>query len=142
MSRTVRQVFDAAMSLIDNKSTADYTADESEYEARAVDIVNILQTELAPYSDTFSATDNGKRPVVSYASAMTDTVSLDDGICVGVLPYGLAAQFLLMEDPNAASFFQQKYEEAKARLARGFPQECEAIEDYYGGFVFNDFGSW
>lgn len=123
---TGQAIFDRAMALAD--ATGE---DTQEYKNRAVRLLNILTGELFPYSDTFTAAQSGKRPVATLIRSLSDAVDLDDYCAGSILPYGLAAQLLTTEDPNHASFLQQRYEELKALVARGFPQEFEAIEDAY-----------
>lgn len=123
---TGQAIFDRAMALAD--ATGE---DTQEYKNRAVRLLNILTGELFPYSDTFMAAQSGKRPVATLIRSLSDAVDLDDYCAGSILPYGLAAQLLTTEDPNHASFLQQRYEELKALVARGFPQEFEAIEDAY-----------
>lgn len=123
---TGQAIFDKAMALADAKGE-----DTQEYKNRAVSLLNILTGELYPYSDTFTAAQSGKRPVATLIRSLSDTVDLDDYCAGSILPYGLAAHLLTTEDPNLASFLQQRYEEMKALVARGFPQEFEAIEDAY-----------
>lgn len=123
---TGQAIFDRAMALAD--ATGE---DTQEYKNRAVRLLNILTGELFPYSDTFTAAQSGKRPMATLIRSLSDAVDLDDYCAGSILPYGLAAQLLTTEDPNHASFLQQRYEELKALVARGFPQEFEAIEDAY-----------
>lgn len=123
---TGQAIFDRAMALAD--ATGE---DTQEYKNRAVRLLNILTGELFPCSDTFTAAQSGKRPVATLIRSLSDAVDLDDYCAGSILPYGLAAQLLTTEDPNHASFLQQRYEELKALVARGFPQEFEAIEDAY-----------
>lgn len=123
---TGQTIFDKAMVLADAKGE-----DTQEYKNRAVSLLNILTGELYPYSDTFTAAESGKRPVAALIQSLSDTVDLDAYCAGSILPYGLAAHLLTTEDPNLASFLQQRYEELKALVARGFPQEFEAIEDAY-----------
>lgn len=123
---TGKLIFDIAMSLADNVGD-----DTREYSIRAVHIINQLAGELYPYSDTFTSTDDGTRPVIARIQSLSDTLALDDYCCHTVLPYGLAAQLMATEDPNLASFLQQRYEELRALIARGFPQEFETITDAY-----------
>lgn len=59
-----------------------------------------------------------------------------------MLPYGLAAHLLLDENPGAAGYFQQRYDELRALLSRGLPQESEEIEDRYGGIEYGEFSRW
>lgn len=123
---TGQAIFDKAMALADAKGE-----DTQEYKNRAVSLLNILTGELYPYSDTFTAAQSGKRPVATLIRSLSDTVDLDDYCAGSILPYGLASHLMTTEDPNLASFLQQRYEEMKALVARGFPQEFETIEDAY-----------
>lgn len=123
---TGQAIFEKAMALADAKGE-----DTQEYKNRAVSLLNILTGELYPYSDTFTAVEGGKRPVATLIRSLSDTVDLDDYCAGSILPYGLAAHLLTTEDPNLASFLQQRYDEMRALVARGFPQEFEAIEDAY-----------
>lgn len=138
-------VFEKAVHLMDevNESTgaADYS-DTKEYKNRAMAILNILQVECFPASDTFAVTEPGKRPVCPEITDFEAAIGLDDGICRGVLPYGLAAHLLLDENPTAASYFQQRYEEALRAARRGIPAVSEDITDVYGGIGFGQFARW
>lgn len=89
----------------------------------------------------------GKRPIVGVIASMTDDINLDDYICRSVMPYGLAAHLLLDENPSAASFFQQRYEELLRGLrSGGIPTGSEDIVDVYGGCggiePYNEFSAW
>ncbi|MEI3101008.1 MAG: hypothetical protein V8T45_04105 [Oscillospiraceae bacterium] len=141
-----QRVFDLTMALMDEMSESGQTdtADTKEYKNRTLNILNVLRGELYPYSDTYAeAEEAGKRPIAAVIEDFESAIVLDDYICQSVLPYGLAAHLLLDENPSAASFFQQKYEELKAGLARGIPQSSVDIEDVYGGYYpHNDFGWW
>lgn len=145
---TAQRVFDIAMGLMDevNESTGNTdTSDTREYKVRTLFILNALRGELFPYSDTFSVEEPGKRPILSVIQTFQDVIGMDDYICQSVMPYGLAAHLLLDENPSAASFFMQRYEEMRAGLAKGIPSASEAIEDVYGGGMshpYNDFSRW
>lgn len=146
---TAQEVFDAAMGLMDevNEATgATDTADTKEYKNRTLFILNVLRGELYPYSDTFEYGEVGKRPIAAVISDFEMPIPLDDYICQSVMPYGLAAHLLLDENPSAAAFFNQRYEELKAMLARGLPQGSEDIEDVYthanGSIEYGQFSRW
>lgn len=145
---TAQRVFDIAMGLMDevNESTGNTdTSDTREYKVRTLFILNALRGELFPYSDTFSVEEPGKRPILAVIQTFTDVIGMDDFICQTVMPYGLAAHLLLDENPSAASFFMQRYEELREQLAKGFPGVSEPIEDVYGGGMshpYNDFARW
>ena len=151
MSTTAQNVFDAAMGLMDevNESTgATDTADTREYKNRTLLILNVLRGELYPYSDNYEYGEEGKRPIAVIIENFDDGIALDDYICQSVMPYGLAAHLLLDENPTAAAFFQQRYDELKATLARGLPRSSEDIIDVYGGggayggLRYCEFGRW
>jgi hypothetical protein len=144
---TAQRVFDIAMGLMDevNESNgATDTSDTKEYKVRTLLILNALRGELFPYSDTFQAEEPGKRPILAVIQTFEDVIGMDDFVCQSVMPYGLAAHLLLDENPSAASFFMQRYEEMRANLEKGIPTVSEAIEDVYGGAYhpYNHFSRW
>lgn len=145
MSTTAQWVFEKAMHLMDevNESTgAADTNDTKEYKNRTLAILNILRIECFPASDTYVVTTPGKRPVCPEIEDFSTEIGLDDGICQGVLPYGLTAHLLLDENPTVASYFQQRYEELLSQAKRGLPTQAEDIEDLYGGVGFGRFARW
>lgn len=141
---TAQQVFELAMHLMDevNESSgkAD-TADTKEYKNRTLAILNILRVECYPASDTYIA-EAGKRPVCAMITGFETPIGLDDGICQGVLPYGLAAHLFLDENPEAAGYFQQRYEELLVAAGRSIPAGSQDIENPYGGIEFWQFSRW
>lgn len=133
---TAQDIFDEAMGLMDevNETTGETdTADTLEYKNRTLFILNILRGELYPYSDTFVSNSRGIRPIADPISDFDTPIDLDDYICETVMPYGLAAHLLLDENPSAAGFFQQRYEELRNKLARGLPAVSEDIVDVHFG---------
>lgn len=145
MATTVQWIFERAMALMDELSestgSAD-TADTKEYKNRTLSILNILRIECFPFSDAYQITEPGRRPVCPELTDFSDTVGLDDGICQGVLPYGLAAHLLVDENAETAAFFQQRYEELLAMLRANLPAAMGAIDDLYGGIEHGRFGRW
>ena len=142
MSTTAQEVFDLAMGLMDEISSggASDTSENVGYKNKTLRILNTLQQELYPLSDTYTVATAGTRPVCAKLTALTDTIGLDDYLSQTVLPYGLAAVFYLDENPNVASFFQQRYEELKT--ASKIPNEFTPIENVYGGQCFNEYSRW
>ena len=138
-------IFEKAMHLMDevNESTgAVDTADTKEYKNRTLAILNILRVECFPASDTYMVSVPGKRPTCPEITDFDSPIGLDDGLCQGVLPYGLAAHLLLDENPTVASYFQQRYEEALRIAKRGIPSVAEDIVDLYGGVEHGRYGWW
>ena len=145
MATTAQQVFDMAMNLMDeiNESTgATDTADTREYKNRTIAILNILRMECFPASDTYLVTQPGKRPVCPEIPDFQTPIGLDDGICQGVLPYGLAAHLLLDENPDVAAYFSQRYAELLEQYRNRLPAESEDITPLYGGIEYGQFASW
>ena len=112
-------------------------------EAATVIVIRHHLTASAPYSDNYEEDEEGKRPVCPVIKDMEDEIALDDVICQTVLPYGLAAQLLLDENPASASFYQQRYEELLKEVGKSRYGRSMAIEDIYGtAFEYTEFARW
>jgi hypothetical protein len=147
---TGMDVFQAAITIMDELSDeGKYKYDDTkEYQDRTLAILNVLQNELYPFSDTYKLNQewgSRRRPVADRLESLYDNIDLDDYCAGTVLPYGLAAHLLLNEDTSTANYCQQRYDELKASLMRGLPAESEDITDVYGGIdvdPYNDFSRW
>lgn len=76
---------------------------------------------------------------------MSDTVDMDERLCTGVLPYGLAGLLLTEENPTLADFFWQTFLEQLNAAMRSLPSEIGDIEDVYGcfgGIEYGRFSRW
>lgn len=73
-------------------------------------------------------------PVPTLITALSETLQLDDITARRVLPYGLAAQLMLTENPAIASYFNERFIEMKADASKKPPAQIEQITDVYGGF--------
>lgn len=145
MATTAQEVFEKAMNLMDevNESTGQAdTNDTKEYKNRTLAILNILRNECFSASDTYVVTEPGKRPICPPIPDFVTPIGLDDYICQGVLPYGLAAHLLLDENPSVASYFQQRYDELLDEAKRGLPTAAEDIQSMYGGIEYGEFARW
>lgn len=145
MSVTAQQVFDLAVQLMgaaDRSSGRTDTADTAEYKNRTLAILNVLQSECLTCSDTYSPGEGGARPVGPLVEDFATYLALDDGICLGALPYGLAAHLLLEENPSSAAYFNDRYEQRRTDLKNSVPRRFEPIETVYGGIEFGRFSSW
>ena len=150
---TGMDVFQRAITMMDElNDDGKYRHDDTEeYRHRTLAILNTLQNELYPYSDTFpkwQEWENGRRPVLLPLDDLYTEIDLDDYCSGTVLPYGLAAHLLLDENPTSAGFFQQRYDELKMALMRGVGKTnvSEDIEDIYGPngglYPYNEFSMW
>ena len=136
MSTTAQWVFDKAMAISDQLSetgAADHEYDQ-DLKNRALPILNVLRVECVMASADFLRRGvAGKRVIGNEIKAWDSMLDgIDDGVAQGAMPYGLAAQLLLDEDPDAASFCNQKYQEMLSYLRLQVPQEMEMIEYPYG----------
>lgn len=147
---TVQDVFDIAIRLMDsqNETTgATDTSDTKEYQVRTCSLLNSLLDRVYPASDTYLSDATGLRPVCQKIAEFTDTLDLDERICTGVLPYGLAGLLLTEENPTLANFFWQTFLEQLAEAKSGLPSLIESVENVYGvgpwgGIEYGQFGSW
>lgn len=129
-------IFEHAIALMDSGDEATGKMDTGStraYKHRAVNLLNLLGQECAGYvgQGTWTA-----------LTELETALPLDDGLCQGVLPYGLAAHLLLEEDPAAANFFQQRYEELLGRWWRRRQAALEDLETPYGGVELGEDGRW
>lgn len=138
---TPQQVFELTIHLIDEATGAAVdTADTREYKNRTLAILNILRVECSPACQSCDSIQG--RPLCPMLTDFEQSIGLDDAICQGVLPYGLAAHLLLEENPAAASFFQQRYEQALQQVGRTLSAATQPIENVYGGIEYSQFGRW
>lgn len=142
MSRSVKEIFDIAIHLIDaqnESSGATETTDTKEYRLRTPNLLNSIINRAYPYSDTYRGVAE-KRPVHPVVSGMSDLVDLDDYLCLTVLPYGLASLLVNPEgEGNLASFFWQMFEEGLVAARNSLPSSIEPVESVYGGLEYGWF---
>lgn len=141
---TVQQVFDTAIYMMDEQSETTGktgTTDTQEYRFRALSLINAMLPQLYPYSDTYDASGNGRPvcpllqlPAVASQPDFTQTVPLDDTLCMGVLPYGLAAHLLAGENTELSAWFMARYNQAFGDLRSKIPGAFEPIPAPYGLF--------
>lgn len=143
MTTTVQQVFDQAIHLMDEQNEnngATSTADTSEYKSRTISILNTAIPRLYPYSDNYDREAAG-RPTppalvcTNYANPdFSQVIMLDDALCLGLLPFYLAAHLLSGENEALATWFMQQYREAFREMENNTPASFEAISTPYGLF--------
>lgn len=152
---TALEVFNRAMSLIDEISETTYLPDPSdtqEYKAKARLIINILSGQLYKYSDTCTAPRYDERgklikehpyPRQLTLNDLTEEVDLDEYISGSILPYGLASLLIADENQELSKRLDEKYQEGFSMLESGGLTSIELIEDIYGDNRYYDsFGSW
>ena len=136
--KTLNDVFTAAMGLMDELDAEGkaQTSDTREYEHRTPEIVNMMISEyriLAGMSGGFVAVESMEDPILK----------IDDTYAIGVMQYGLAANLLVDENPTAASFYEQRYEEMRNLYFARRPADVDGkVEDMYGGIEYGEFGKW
>lgn len=133
----VSEVFDAAMSLMDELSGSGEarTARTEDYAHRAPGIVNTLLAELRAMTG-----ECGGRPGVRELEDPIPGASAT--YARSALPYGLAAALLVDENPNSAAYFQDRYEELRNLHLARLPAELGFVSDLYGGVEYGQFSSW
>lgn len=113
---TCQEIYDITMALMDemlDNGNVDYNSTK-DYTARTPGILTILQTQIVMYFKTMGIDID----TLDRLESMDDTVELDDDVCMGVLPYGLAARLLGQEDTQMSSYFSQLYNQGLADAAQ------------------------
>jgi hypothetical protein len=71
-------------------------------------------------------------PIPTVITALSDTLQVDDVTAFTVMPYLLATKLILDENPELASYFNQRYTEMKAQATRKKPEGELPMKDFYG----------
>ena len=118
----VRQVFDRAMALINERDSGGaYHSDVTDFEKNAPELVNTAVTLLWLDECVIRNTPVNEiswefTPIVD----MEDEIPLHDALASGVLPFALAAFLLLEEDHARAEYFYRLYSDARSRVVSSF----------------------
>lgn len=143
---TVQDVFDATMALMDelNDNGEAVSSDTTEYLNRTLPIMNLMIGECYPYSDL---RDSGSVlstwKVVEEMDDELKSHKIDNTLALTIMPYGLAANLLVDENPSAASFYQARYEELLRQKSLKMQADVGIIEDLYGVYGgYNNGAIW
>ncbi len=93
---TAKNIYDIAMTLVDNTNS---DVENEDYARRAPAIINILQRELALYEGV---------SLTAEVKDLDDLLQISDDSASRVLPYGLAANFALV-DKNGDMYDEYSY---------------------------------
>lgn len=143
MTVTVQQIFDKAIHLMDEQNEQNggtMTVDTQEYKSRTISILNTAIPRLYPYSSNYDRMATGRPSAMilendDYAEPdFEQIIMLDDDLCIGLLPFYLAAQLLSAENEDLAAWFMTQYRECLTDYKRNVPATFERISSPYGGF--------
>lgn len=128
-------IYDITMSLMDerkNDGNVDVNSTK-DYSARTPGILTILQTEIVMELKRVGA----KISSLDEVKKMTTDIDLEDDICFGIIPYGLAARLLAQEDTTLSNYFSSLYDNAFNRYLSEYKQlaKQEEREDVYGSLM-------
>ena len=107
----VQDIYDITMALMDemkNDGGVDYNSTK-DYTARTPGILTILQAEIIIELKKAGADVETLDQLPKSPKGMDSDVDLDDDICMGVLPYGLAARLLGQEGSTLSDYFSSLY---------------------------------
>lgn len=137
MAVAISDVFNAAMAIMDELSNTGQaqTTDTKEYEYRTPSIINMMVSELKMLTGDFEDW--------LAVEGMDDLVpEANTSYALGCMPYGLAANLLVDENPTAASFYQQRYEELRNVYVSRQSASIDDITNFYGGIEHGEFSWW
>lgn len=133
------------MSLMDelDESGNATSNDTTEYLNRTLPIMNLMIGECYPYSDLRDASSVlSAWRIVEDMDDELEQHKIDNTIALTIMPYGLAANLLVDENPSAASFYQQRYEELLKYKSLKMQADVGVIEDLYGILGYNNGAIW
>ena len=124
-------IYDIAMSLMDerkNDGSVDVNSTK-DYLARSTGILTVLQTEITMELKNVGADVDSLDEIKN----MTTDIDLDDDICLGIIPYGLAARLLAQEDTALSNYFGSLYDNRFNRYLDSYKTKAKQEErkDYY-----------
>lgn len=130
---TAQEIYDLAMDLMDEKKDLQNVTDTPEsdyastkdYQARTPGILTMLQTQVVMYLKGLGADIDSLDPI----GTLADEVELDQDICQGVLPYGLAARLLGQEDKNMSAYFSNLYNQGLSDLKDSYDDKFKAKQE-------------
>jgi len=118
-------------------------SDTTEYEHRALGIINQCNPILYKISDTVVIAEPGKRPVPDLVVDFDMDVGLDDVLARVLLPLMLGYWLFVDENPSLAAAFLASHNAQYKLLAAGGPASFDSITDVYGmATEYNQFSSW
>lgn len=130
---TCQEIYDITMALMDemlDNGGVDYNSTK-DYTARTPGILTILQTQVVMFFKQRGIDID----TLDRLETMEDEVDLDDNICMGVLPYGLAARLLGQEDTQMSSYFSQLYNSGLADAAESSDDKAKG-KQYPGENIY------
>lgn len=133
MSVKAQTIFETALSIMDEVESAEH------FRGRAVPILNTLIGDCWRVSEEH---EKGPHSTWKAIATLEDTVEgIDQTLALSAMPYGLAAQLYLENDPIRANSWWQIYQEQYEKCRRS-PMSIEPIVDEYGGVEAGCFGRW
>lgn len=133
MGVPARTVYDMALAIMHESD------DDNSYIERSPAILNTLIGRCWRFSEEH---EYGKHSTWTPITSIDDDIEgLDRTLCLSALPYGLAAQLYLDEDPVRSNSYWGVFQEQVDMCSRS-PKAIEPIEDVYGGLGKNDYARW
>lgn len=133
MSVSVQEIYEAALSVMDE-------SDSEDYRKRTPALVSALMGRCWVQSEEHQGVGHSLwLPVTT----MEDTVEgIDNSIALSAMPYGLAAQLYMQEDPVSAQSWWDIFQENLELFRTSRPAQVEDIVDVYGGIEHGRFAVW
>ena len=128
---TAQSIYNITMALMDemkNDGTVDINSTK-DYLARTPGILSILQTEIIYELRKVGADISFSDEIKNINTEM----DLEDEVCLGIVPYGLASRLLAQEDATLSNYFNSLYEDRMSRYLSEYTELAvqEQREDVY-----------
>jgi len=104
-----------------------------DYKARSPGILTVLQTEIVMELRRVGAQIDS----LDELKNMDADIDLDDDICLGIIPYGLAGRLLAQEDSALSNYFSSLYDDKFGKYLRTYTKKSnqEIRPDVYNSLL-------
>jgi len=128
-------IYDLTMSLMDERKNDGSVEVNStkDYKARSPGILTVLQTEIVMELRRVGAQIDS----LDELKNMDADIDLDDDICLGIIPYGLAGRLLAQEDSALSNYFSSLYDDKFGKYLRTYTKKSnqEIRPDVYNSLL-------
>lgn len=121
-------IFETALDILGERGVGgEFPTDVAFFQSRAVSYINIVLAEIAPYQARLTGEVIDFSPITS----LDEEIDVDARIVGGVMPYGVAALYLLSEGDGRYELFRTIFENSILKMMRYHTSLTHEIKNVY-----------